>query len=321
MTVYEILDQAWIEAGEPSDMDAGFSSGSFDPASVNGGARMLRYMNSALVRIANWKFRDGTLLRLRSLLGRKFFYTRDAAGAPYDVVSGSDLLLTLQTGLTDYLANAYAGCVVEVTTGDATGDRRLILSNFASGGIGHLITRLNEPLSATMAPGDQAIIYTDFVEIRNTENGAFGEYRLDLDPQTQLLDVVKVRDVIQNIDLSPTLREDAFTPNRVQPGIPTLYRAMGDRIYFDVPVNEARSYEVLYIRQPAKVAIGTDVPDIPEQYHEALGLWVAHNLQRVYQDYDKAYATKRELEDIMAMTRAQGASDMDMEQGGLTVWG
>jgi len=318
MTVFEVLDQAWLEAGEPSDLDADFSIGTFDPIST-AGVRMLRYVNNSIVRIGNWRFRDGRLLRLRSLLARKAFrtgYENEFTVTAAIALSGFqvDPPQTLGT------ADPYTGWVVEVTEGTGVGQVRLVVAS-SYGAVAGLVCSVNQDFDTALDATSVVQFRKNFVEFLSaTETNTLGG-NVVLNPVTALGDILKVRDLGTATDLTPTLRENLFTGNVLQSGTPSEYRIYGNRVYFDVAIDAETVYEILYLKQPAKVAVGTDVPELPEQYHEALTLWVTHNIQRMNQDYDKAYATKRELEDLMMMTREQGSSEMDMEQGGIIIWG
>jgi hypothetical protein len=60
---------------------------------------------------------------------------------------------------------------------------------------------------------------------------------------------------------------------------------------------------------------------MPEQYHDVVAQWAVHQVLLTNQDYNGAYAMRREVEDTMETLRLQGSFDMDMEVGGLTVFG
>jgi hypothetical protein len=118
-----------------------------------------------------------------------------------------------------------------------------------------------------------------------------------------------------------TYKHDLMSGSLRQVGVPTTFLVFGNEIWFDAAGDEAASYEVLYLRNPRRMVAATDVPDIPQHYHDAVRLWLTHNLMRTDQDFDGAYAAKRELEDLMEMTRMQGDAAAEYEQSGITVYG
>lgn len=318
MTTQEIMEQVYKEAGEPSDLCPYTVPGddtTFD-ITTPGAVRLLRYVNQALVRIANWQFPDGRAMRFKNLIERIYFQSN--APLP-DVVSDAAAGTITVLGFTTNVVDQFRGWIVEVTSGIATGQRALVIGNTVGGG-GECILRLATTLGTLPVAADTVNLYKGFWKFVGASIQDVDAYHIPVDSGTEMLDVMRVRDVELLQDLTPTERTDIFTAGILQPGVPSLYRVMGGSIYVDVPVSEPRTFEMVYLRQPRSLAAVADRPELPLQFHEAIVMWATHNIQRLNSDYDGAYATKRELETLLSTVRLQGYNDMELEDGGFTVY-
>lgn len=318
MTAQEMMEQAFREAGEPSDHMPYTTPGdetTFD-ITLPGSVKLLRYVNQGLIRIANWVFPDNRYLRLRGMLGRTYFKTQEPLGG---YVSVSTISTATLVGVSMTETNQLQGWVIEITEGTGAGQKRLITASTVA--LGFTVVTVHQDWDTNPDDTSGFSLYKNFASFLGTGTPAWLAYHIPLNAVTQIQDVMKVRDLISLTDLLPTERTDTFTQGALTPGIPTQYRVMGNRLEFDVPVNTNRTYEIIYLRQPTLLVAATDVPDIPLHYHEAVVMWATHNLQRLNRDYDGAYATKRELQELMATLRLQGASEGDLENSGVTVFG
>lgn len=318
MTTQEIMEQVWREAGEPTDLNPYATPGdetTFD-ITLPGSVKLLRYVNQALVRIANWQFPTGRSMRFKNLVERAYF----KSNAPLNdtVLSATADTFTI-TGLSANAADQFRGWVVEITAGTGAGQRALIITNTVEVG-GECRCSVAVPWTTEPDATSEVSLYKNFWRFVGNSTQPIDDYNIKVDSRTEMLDVMRVRDVVLLQDLTPTERTDIFTAGILQPGLPTLYRVMGGAIYFDVPVAEPRTFEVVYLRQPRTLTLAQDIPELPLQFHEAMIMWATHNIQRLNNDYDGAYATKRELETLLSTVRLQGNNDMEMEDGGMTVF-
>lgn len=319
MTTQEIVEQVFRESGEPSDLLPYTTLGdesTFD-LTTPGAVKLLRYVNQALVRIANWVFRDGTYLRLRGLMCKAYF----KSGAPVEdqATAGSSITVSMP-GLATNVVDQYRGWVIEVYEGTGIGQRRLILANTVEM-TGSIIATVHSAWDTVPDATSKVRLYKNFFTFVGTLAAPYAAYHIAVDPVTGVQDVMKVRDLETFSDLTPTDKNEVFTAGLLQPGIPAEYKVMGNQILMNIPVADSRTYEMVYLKQPAVLTNAAQVPDIPLQYHEAIVLWAVHNVQRLNADYDGAYATKREMYDLMETLRTQGAFDYEMEQTGMTVYG
>jgi hypothetical protein len=154
-----------------------------------------------------------------------------------------------------------------------------------------------------------------------TSTAGIDAYNVKIDPTSTLQDILKIRDMDTSSDLTRVDNIDIFTGSFRTPGVPTQFRRYGKELWFDAVITENKTYEILYTCLPPALIAATDVPVISEMYHQAIVLWAVHDIQRRNQDLTGAYATKRELEDLMEMLYIQGSADMMFEQGGITTYG
>jgi hypothetical protein len=117
-------------------------------------------------------------------------------------------------------------------------------------------------------------------------------------------DVIAVQQVIDLSDGNRLIRADrveAFADVGCGVGnAPSVFADRQGGILFDTPVPEGRSYRIRYFGMPRAFTSESDVPQMPEVFHEALLLWVVWWGLRSLQEFSGAYSTKRDLEDTMA---------------------
>jgi hypothetical protein len=318
MTAQEMIVQVYEDTGEDSrncpytDVD--------DPTTFSiaaaGSIKILARLNQGLVRIANWRFRDGVVLRLRGLLTKAYA----ALGTPYsgDVVSATDTTVTIPGLGSDY-DGEFDGWIIEITAGTSIGETNRIISSVVSGA--NVVCTVAEEWTTNPDATSDFDLYKSFARFVKSAAEADAAYHIDVHPITELADVIAIKDVTQGIELEKTYFNEKFTSSEGAAGTPTQYWVYGNQIRFDVALNERRTYEILYVRQPVALAAAADIPDIPEQYHEAVVLWAIHSFQRKVQDFEKGYATKREVEDLMMMLRPQGQFENEFSAGGLVIYG
>lgn len=319
MTSQMIIEEVFRRTGKPSNLQIYTNPSNettFD-ITLPGSVRLLRYVNTAITRIANWRFRDGSIMRLRNLYSRMFFNVLDPRSEA--VLLGGTSVIEVAGFITN-VAGQFDGWVAEVSAGAGVGQVRLVTSSVL-GGAGVQLT-LNEAFSTALDLTSVVKLYKAFFDmVPNTGAYPYLAYHIGLDPTIQVSDIMKIRDTKQFQDLIPVNADEVFTTSMLQSGIPTQYRIYGNQVWFDVPMAEAGSFEILYMKNPTDMTAATDVPQVPVIYHEAAILWATHSVMMLYQDFDGAYATKKELEDLMNQLRLQGSFELSFESTGLTVWG
>lgn len=327
MTLQELCIRVFQDSGEPTNLlpYTVFGDETTFNIALPGTISLIRYINTATLRIANWKFHDGRTIKSRSLRGRKLFaveevveYTGEltgTAGLAQCVLANDGLLPAgfFHTGSLD-------GWILETTSGAGSGQIKYIVSATYDPALDILTLVLDSLLDSAVDLTTSCKFYRSFFKITT----AVTETNLSvigLDSVQGFVDVLRVRDVTNNTDMARTYRDDTMTSSMKTIGAPTSFMTFGNELWFDAAPADYTVYEMLYMKNPAIMTLALDVPGLPEIYHEAIILWATHNIMRLNQDFNGAYATKRELEDLLAMLRLQGESDMDIDTGGLAIYG
>lgn len=318
MTTREIMELVYQEAGEPSDLCPYTDPGdytTFDIA-LAGSVRLLRIVNMALRRVASWKLRSGRILRHKALEAREFFTIPDAPTGT--VVSATDTTVTIPQLGSD-ADGELDGWVIEITDGLGSGQTRLIVGSTVAGG--NIIASVVSAWDTNPDNTSTYSLYKSHVFLRAVRTLTAHTWDFLLDPATKLHDIVRIRDVVTGVDLLLPNHGDTFSASQAQSGVPTLYQRYGDQILFDAAISSRRTYEMLFMRQPTPLTAETQVPELMEIFHQPIILWAVHEIQRMNQAFGPAYATKRELEDMMEMIVQQGTYELTMEQTGIVAYG
>lgn len=319
MTTQDIIEEVFETLGEPTDLEINATPG--DPSTFSialaGSQRILRVVNQALVRIANWRYRDGRILRMRPLYSQMLWKN---AGPLVVTASGGTASTVEFPAFTNPVTDQFAGWWAEITDGTGVGQKRMVISDTSAGGT----TTANVASDWGTNPDATSKITfrKNFAALVSPSlAGDVYGYHVKLDPAVGVGDILRIRDVVDNVDLGRSYVGETYTGGSMEVGIPAEFAMYGNRIVFDVSVDESRSYELLYYRNPIAVAAGADVPEIPVAFHDAITLYAIHKLQLRAQDYDGQYVTKRNLSDMMEELRLVGTMSYEMDNMSIVVWG
>ena len=274
MTVQEILQRAYVDLGEPSDMDPFTYTLGVPSGFSTIGTTMLGVLNEAQVAVATWKFPDGQRLRFPGL--RDWFFikattTTGTVGAgqtsPYDVLTGDF------TGL--------SGQVLKV--GD---EAHLIL---AASGTGCTL----EDGFSTDPSGETWTAYKK----------VFGTGDALVAPAGDVLAVYGVYDFVNERRL-PQFESSTEDFTSISTGSPSKVRIRGKTLTFDVAPDAGR-FGVEVYRAPSELTALASESELPPQYHEALVLYLEHWGYVYMQETESAYGIKRDLNDFLRLRRAE----------------
>jgi hypothetical protein len=324
MTTQEIMEKVFRDSGEPTDMeihDVPGDDGTFNIA-LPGSLRVLRTVNTAQTRLANWRFRDGRVLRMRGLRDRLYFQSKTPPTGATIAATASGITIP---GLAVNADDSFNGWLIGITGGTGAGQTRLITDTVLNGADVDLVVDqawdIQPIYSADPLLLSTYALYKSFFMLTDAVVPTYMTYHINVNPVTRLADITKIRDVSTGTDLVRSQFEDVFSSTLKSTGVPTQYMVYGNQLWLDAAPTELKSYEMLFIRQPAPLILAAQVPDLPEQYHDIIAQWAVHQVLQTNQDFNGAYAMRREVEDTMEMLRLQGSFDMDMEVGGVTVFG
>lgn len=322
MNAREIIEQAFSDASEPPDFSPYTTPG--DPATFSlaspGGQKLLRMLNNGVLRISNWKFRSGRLLRLRSLISSIFMAVPDPIEGTVISATASGVVVPLLGADIDH---EFDGWLISIVGGTGVGQTALVTNSAVVPATGVNLT-VHTPWTTTPDATSLFELRKRFMQLHDGSSAnTIWNYHMVLDPIRVLSDVLQIRKVDQQSALSRIMPNEDMSSGMLTVGSPSSFAVRGNRIEFDVVPEEGGMYEIIYTRKPILFtqADAEVTPDIPSEFHDAVSLWITHNLLRNSQDFDGAYATKRELEDLMEMTRLPESFENDMDYLGITLWG
>jgi hypothetical protein len=317
MTAQEIMVTAYQDAGEPSDLCPFTTPGDESTFSISsaGAVKLLRKLNMAVERIANWRFRNGRLLHLRGLQKRALLTIQ--APIAITVQSATANTLVCDPSGETAPANGFYLWTISIDAGTGAGQTRTVLTSVDSTTLALTISKDWDTNPDATSTGT---LYKTFFTMYSAPTAFQTKWHLSADPIGGVMDITKIRDIETGTELVKVAREELFSGNLRSVATPTQWIAFGNELWFDGAPDEKTTLEILYQAHATAITTAADIPCVPLQYHQAVCLWLTHDIMRMNSDFDGAYATKRELEDLMETVRAQGESDMDYEQGGLTVY-
>ncbi len=308
MTVQDILTEVYENIGEPSDLLPFTTPGdasTFD-ITISGSQRLLKWLNRAEQVISNWKFRDGRILRFRNLFTNTYFQSYVYSGT---LTAGTASTITLPFGVSVY-DNVYNGWIVEITDGTGEGQKRFIIAYDGD----TLTATVHKAWDTTPDNTSVVSLYKNFEKFLLSTD-VESAYHIPLSATSEMCAILKVRDLENEEDLVPRERGQFFTANLTESGIPTTYWEYGNSLYFDLAIDEVRSYEIKYVKYPEVLLTASQIPEIPIPFHEALSMWCTGNGHKRNRDAQLAYSVKRDLIDFMETMREARDLKMEMENG------
>jgi hypothetical protein len=298
------IEQAVYEAlGDLDDIDYR-TFGSAQELKLRG------WVNRAYKRICAWKFSSGEHIRFPVLEKVTFLSTVVLTGS---VSAATSNTVTLSGVVGTTPIDRYADWVVEIDSGTGSGQKALVIRNTTLG-----VCTVHKTWATTPDATSTYKLYKRFYTFVETTDPSAAE-NIAISPVNKLRAVQKITDLQMPWDLKPSSRDENFSMYLLTPSIPMSYFRRGNSIYFDMPVSTVRTYRIEVAMFPDDLAAATDVPLIPAQYHEAIVLftrWIG--LER-NQEWGGAYATKRDLEEIMGSLKQDAELAFEREDAHLEV--
>jgi hypothetical protein len=114
-----------------------------------------------------------------------------------------------------------------------------------------------------------------------------------------LIEIMKLVDLEAGEDLSFSEEFEDFPDNITSPSDPKEFYRIGNKIYFDRPIDEEKWFKMEYWRLPTEMSDADDVPEIPEHLHWGIVLWgIMWGHSREGESSDK-YSAKKDFVDFM----------------------
>jgi len=278
--------ELWEMLGEPSDVDPTTFGGP-------GELKLRRWLNEGQRRIANWKFPDGHLIRFPCLYESMFWQAIVKVGT----LQGGTTTTVVFSGIDSQIGtedDRYNGWRVEITGGTGAGQSAVIMDYAGGGKVG----TLNKTWGVSP---DGTSIYSmtkKFALLLPTVNPWATEHIM-LSPVDSVVDIMKIEDVEDLTTLDEGDRTESYIGTFEDIGNPLSWIFYGNRVLFDVAPSESRWFRIEYYRQPTELVLATDVPEIPEGWHQGIVMWARWWGFARAQETAMSYSSKRDFTEYL----------------------
>lgn len=303
MTLEEMRNQVWDGIGRPTNLDPSVS------------ATTLNWVvNEAQRQVAGWRDPQlGRRVRFNCLYSTMNFYSVVLTGTLTAVNNTTFPYSVSQAEVrSNDAADRYNGWVIEMTSGDADGESRMITDN--AFGAGTNVLYVEEAFDNLPAIGDTYTMYKSWMPIYPSAH-VWSADGIALPAATglnyvngNLLEVLRVKDISNARVLEIAGDKSSFVDCHLSTGDPRQWYRFGNKLYFDYNVSDNRWFEAEYYRMPTSLSTTSDVPEIPETFHWAMVLWGIWWGHRVRRESSNAYSAKLDFIDTMR----QKVGDMDL---------
>jgi hypothetical protein len=290
MTHAEIRQEIWTQLGQPTDLDP------TTDVSLNGGPYLDFVVNEAQRQIAFWKDPvTRTVYRYPQLYSEMFFQTVVLTGTLEDQTAASSNTVVLTSPLVGD-DDRYNGWVLTVG-----GETKLVVDFVGAS----LLATVHSAWNTQPTDGTAFTLSKRFVmlgvgtEPWISEHVTLPSTATNMRTEGNLMEILKVEDLNNLTELPYMTRVDSGISQILTTGTPTQWRRQGNRIVFDVASDTATWYRMEYYRLPTPTVEDADLPELPEYLHYPMVLWGKWWGWTRAQDDAKAYATKRDLTDMM----------------------
>jgi len=288
-TLTEICTQIWEAIGRPTNID---------PGTAEGFTALSLAANEAQRQVAGWKDPStGRRMRMNCLYSSLTFpattYDNTStvvnnATFPYSISSTN-----IRTGDSD---DRYIGWILEMTSGNANGERKVITDHGYLGGENTYF--LDSAFSSTPTVADTFKLYKSFFSILPSDHAWVADGISSPTPtigKGNLLEILKIRDINEGFNLTQASGITNFPDKQLNTGSPTQWNRYGNKIFMNYNVDSNKWYELEYYRLPNEMVEEDDYPEIPETYHWAMILWGIWWGHRVRRESSNAWSTSQEF--------------------------
>jgi len=287
MTAGAVIQKTWEELGEPSDLN---------PATI-GVPKFINALNDAQDIVAQWIDNRGRKVFFRELYDSVQFKTIALTGVMGEEAVGSSIVVPVAE--VPLAPGRFVDWIVRIN-----GESRLVLASLASGGQNLLM------LSSSFS---QPVLGQDFVLAKRVYRLA-GDDAVETD-EIRVAEIERLFDLSDGTQLTEVASRDFLTSPTI--GVPGQWRHVGTGVMLDVAPETERSYLMHVVKLPRRVMGQTDEIELPEAFCQAVQMRMVWWGYRRMQDFQAAYASKREFEEMM--TRLASASWLNNEPDYFTV--
>ena len=299
MTLNQLVEEVYAGAGEPPDLEYRDASTLLPDTGSANWLKFVQLVNEAQGTVATWVHGNGRRMRLRLVEDSARLVTLRVTKT-IDTVTGNMVTLTTGSGVRD----TYRNWLVESSTGASalvfmsydTGSADVLMLSEVSGTFAAGATVTLSPryyafsdistVGATVQPFTAGAIYADYSYGKPMEiTGVMGTdgVELTLEPESEKLSVA------------------------ASAGKPSSYVKTHLGLKFSNYPDDTYEYVVRFMRLPKDFLVTSGVveSELPAQFHRALVLYCLWWLFLRSHEVDKAYAVRRNFEDMLIRTQTE----------------
>jgi hypothetical protein len=326
-TVGDMIIETFENLGESTDLLPYSSTYGVVDLTTPGAQKLLKWLGRAYRKVGNSQLPDGTFVRFRSFERRVFFQPTVVQATVVATPA------TNQVQLSGLIQNhGYSNWIIDIgaaTTSSQGTEQHVVVSNDGSA---NPILTLADNLLTTPTNGTLVNVYKKFFACSlNTGAGYHTNEFIPVDPREDFLSALWIYDVQMQKDIR---RYDERTP-LYKMVLTQLWPAMfwdletpqgswyaggiGGGIEFDVPPQNASTYELHYYGVPEALTTVGQYPLIPDVFCEMVIKWATKTGMLRDREWDGAYALRKEFEADMASAIQDGALRFEYDQGQLWI--
>jgi hypothetical protein len=311
MTAQQILVDVFEQSGNVSDLNVYQADGVTFDLTTSGSVKLLQKLNEAQKFIASYKDpSSGYHLRLHSLVNSMFFKTYiidDTVASVSDTTFPYSITLANSSGLLGTTDDRYNEWILELTSGSASGQVRLITDYTGA----TYTFYVHDDYDTDPAAADTVKLYKRWMYLLPATH-AFVSEHISLPTVTDvsradgnLVEVLKIEDVEQQKELDKSERTERFSAYINGYGDPGEWYRSGNKIYFNENQRTPKWFKLEYFRLPTNLVAATDEPEIPEMFHQGIVLHMLEWAYRRQQEFTAAYSMNQRLLQLLREQKSQ----------------
>lgn len=324
MVTRDAVVEAWINDGEPSDLDP-FQTGApdydityLDPNSY-GVKHYLRELSDAQIMLSNWKTSKGRPVRFD-----KFLTQRNVKLGMSDTLKKYETefidtytirVSSPPTWLTpDKLESARCTLIQDeaLDTEDSTTQVAMLVDYDLSG---NLEVQFRDEVDILTSPSLPPQVEFEFDRFAIERTGGMGNGSAVTMPTT-MRNILRITTADDGSMLDHAEDKEDLYNASLTSGTPSMWYMLGDRLFLDVYIEDPQWLTLEYQRLPQSVTTLDATLDIPEQWHLVLLLILDWKGAKRLQDMEKEMLLRTQLNAMIERFRLDNEEDFLREETG-----
>jgi hypothetical protein len=307
MQYQEMILGVWELLGKRTDLRPVGDDSTIVDLSLGGAIKLGGWVNRGYKTICSWKTRRGRIIRFRNMEKTYMF--------PGVIKTGTAVGGTVNTimfpAAFDTTVNRYQKWIIEITAGTGIGQSRLIVGYSALRvATVHKSWDTIPDATSVFKVTKNFMMYLDAGHVLADENIPLGP--------TEVVTAMGVVDLESASELVRGSRTIPFLSVLQDIAPPSVFKDEQNGIYFNSAFYDQRYYELRYFGPPPSLVELTDVPVIPDRFHDCIVMWAVWWGLLMFHEPTMAYSMRRNVEDMMEQIVEQW--DMTNEKDNVSLY-